>query len=573
VLATIAQSLGARGELREHLAGKRALLLLDNLEQVLDAAPLIAELLGGLPDLSVIATSRERLAVSFEQEYPVPSLDESTAEELFVSCARQLQPGFEPDEMVAEICVRLDRLPLALELASARVKLMSTAQMLERIERRLDLLSKGRRDAPDRQATMRATIGWSYDLLPEREQALFRRLGVFSGSFELEAAEAVCGADLDGPKSPIEKSLLRRDGHGRFFLLELTQEYGLEQLRATGEEAALRRRHADWFLKLAKRADEHLRSADQGRWLSRLEADTDNLRAALAWCSQHDPAGAIELATTLFDPWRMHGQHQELISCLEVALATAGTIDMRTRAVGLRTLGDALIFIEQENRARVALDESLALFRELGNELGEASVLILFGMLFDNPRSYDQAIALSQRALAIARKKGDKPTIARAVHMLACNLFNSDELERSRTTFEESLAIYTELSDHGAAASSAGGLADVALVQGDHQQAERHNRDALDLMGGFGSEREEMYCVAGGACVAALRGDAHTAGRLWAIAEAAENRLGMRRMVAVERARYERIITPLENDRAFQAGYQAGRDIDLADAVRELRAP
>jgi tetratricopeptide (TPR) repeat protein len=269
----------------------------------------------------------------------------------------------------------------------------------------------------------------------------------------------------------------------------------------------------------------------------------------------------------------MHGQHQELISCLEVALATAGTIDMRTRAVGQRTLGDALIFIEQENRARVALDESLALFRELGDELGEASVLLMLAVLFDNPRSSDQAIALSQRALAIGRQQGDKSTVARAVHMLACSLLNTGELERSRTTFEESLAIYIELGDHGAAASSAGALADLALVQGDHQQAERRNREALDLIGGFGNEREEMYCVAGGACVAALRGDAHTAGRLWAIAEAAENRLGMRRMVAVERARYERIITPLENDRAFQAGYQAGRDIDLADAVRELRAP
>ena len=143
---TIAQSLGARGELREHLVGKQVLLLLDNLEQVLDCAPLIADLLAGLPDLSVIATSRERLAIAFEQEYSVPPLDEATAEELFVSRARQLEPGFEPDETVGEICRRLDRLPLALELASTRVKLMTTAQMLTRIERRLDLLSKGRRE-------------------------------------------------------------------------------------------------------------------------------------------------------------------------------------------------------------------------------------------------------------------------------------------------------------------------------------------------------------------------------------------------------------------------------------------
>jgi predicted ATPase len=241
VPSTIAQSLDARGELREHLAGKRVLLLLDNLEQVLGCAPVIADLLGGLPHLSVVATSRERLAISFEQEYPVPPLDDAAAQELFVSRARHLQPGFEPDETVAEICQRLDRLPLALELASTRVKLMSTVQMLDRIERRLNLLSKGKRDAPDRQATMRGTIGWSYDLLSDREQALFRELGVFAGSFELEAAEAVCGADLDDLQSLIDKSLVRRDGRGRFFLLELTHEYALERLQAAGDEAGLRR--------------------------------------------------------------------------------------------------------------------------------------------------------------------------------------------------------------------------------------------------------------------------------------------------------------------------------------------
>ena len=219
VLPTIAQTLGARDGLREHLAGKRVLLLLDNLEQVLDAAPLIADLLGCLPDLSAIATSRERLAVSFEQEYPVPPLDETAAEELFVARARQLDPGFKPDQTVSELCGRLDRLPLALELASSRVKVMTTAQILSRIERRLDLLTAGRRDAPARQATMRAAIEWSFELLSEPEQALFRGLGVFAGSFELEAAQAVCSTDLDGLQSLTDKSLLRRGADGRFFLL------------------------------------------------------------------------------------------------------------------------------------------------------------------------------------------------------------------------------------------------------------------------------------------------------------------------------------------------------------------
>jgi predicted ATPase len=570
VLPTIAHSLGARVELREHLAGKQQLLLLDNLEQVLDCAPLIAELLGGLPDLSVIATSRERLAIAFEQEYPVPPLDGPAAEELFVSRARQLEPGFEPDETVGEICRRLDRLPLALELASTRVKLMSTAEMLTRLERRLDLLSKGRRDTPDRQATMRAAIGWSYDLLPGPEQVLFRRLGVFAGSFDFEAAEVVCGADLEGLQSLIEKSLLRRDGHNRFFLLELTREYALEQLHAAGEEAGLSRRHADWALQLAKRADEHLSSAEGGCWLLRLVADTDNLRAALAWCSEHDPGEAITLAGTLFGPWMMHGQLPELIPWLQRALRTVSAVEPHTRAAGLRTLGSALSFTEQNDMARVPLEESLTLFRTMGDQVGEASVLTRLGMVFSNQGSFARAIELLQAALAISREQGDKPGLARALNILAGCYLDTGDLERAKPAIEEAVALHTELGDQGNAAADLGTQADVALAQGDHQQAERHAREALERVTGVGDERNDLYAVAQLACAAALRGDAHTAGRLWAVAEAAENRLGMR-MIAIERARYERIVVLIENDQAFQAGYQAGREIELADALRELR--
>jgi predicted ATPase len=571
VLPSIAQSVGARGELQDHLAGKQALLVLDNLEQVLDAAPLIADLLGGLPELTMIATSRERLAVSFEQVYPVPPLDAATAEELFVSRARQLEPGFEPDETVGEICERLDRLPLALELASTRVKLMSTAQMLDRLERRLDLLNKGRRDAPDRQATMRATIGWSYDLLAEGEQVLFRGLGVFAGSFELEAAEAVCDADLDALQSLIDKSLLRGDGHGRFFLLELTREYALEQLNAVREAVALCRRHADWFLELARRADAHLRSAEQGRWFTRLEADTDNLRAALAWCSEHDAAGAIELATTLYLPWRMHGRHRELISFLEAVLAAPTTIDARSRAMGLRTLGEALEVLDQFDEARGPLEESLALFGELGDELGEASALRALGGLFASHGSTPEAIEALHASIAIYRDAGDKWNVARALNILGDTFFQTGDLERSKTAWEESAAIYNELHDQSATTFPLGGLADVALARGDPERAARHIREVLDLISGHGDERTEMYAVAILACVAALRGDVHSAGRLWGVAEAAENRLGMR-ILAFERARYERIVNPVQHDQAFQVGYQAGRDIELADAVRELRA-
>jgi predicted ATPase/class 3 adenylate cyclase len=571
VLPAIAQSLGARADLDEHLAGKRVLLLLDNLEQVLDAAPLIAQLLGSLPDLSVIATSRERLAVSFEQEYPVPPLDEAGAEELFVSRARQLEPGFEPDEKVGEICRRLDRLPLALELASTRVKLMSTAQMLGRLEQRLDLLSRGMRDAPDRQATMRATIGWSYDLLPEGEQALFRGLGVFAGSFELEAAEAVCGADLDGLQSLTDKSLLRRDEHGRFFLLELTREFALERLHAAGEEAALRRRHADWFLELAKRAEHHLRSAEQGPWLSRLHADRDNFRAVLTWSAEHDLARGVELAATLEAPWEMHGQVQELVAWLERALATPGATDLRTRAVGLRRYAQGLLFIEQYDRVREPLEESLLIWRKLGDRLGEASTLQTLDMAAWAQGHIDQAIELAEAALTIYRGEDDRRGTALSLTHLGVDLLEIGDVERGTAVLEEALAIYSELGDRLALAGFLHTLGDLALDRSDPQRAAGNYRQALEIAVELSDERTQMYSVAGLACAAALRGNGHSAGRLWSAAEGAENRLEMR-MLAAERIRYERILTPFQDDARFRAGYEAARDVDLAQAVRELRA-
>jgi predicted ATPase/DNA-binding SARP family transcriptional activator len=571
VPVTIMHSLGARGELREYLADKRALLLLDNLEQVLHAAPLIAELLGSLPELTVIATSRERLAVSFEQEYPVPPLNEAAAEELFVSRARQLKPDFGPDEAVGEICRRLDRLPLALELASTRVKLMSTTQMLSRLERRLDLLGRGMRDRPDRQATMRATIGWSYDLLPEQEQALFRRLAVFAGSFDLEAAEAVCGAELDELQSLIDKSLLRQAQEDRFFLLELTREYALEQLDAAGETEQLRRRHADWFLELVRDADRHLWSAGQVQWLSRLDADSENVRATLAWCSEQDPARVTELAATLYLPLRMHGRHGELIPWLERVLAKPATIDARSRAIGLMTLGEALDKIDQPDKGRGPLEESLVLFRGLNDQVGEAYALRALGHLVSDQGSQPQAIKLLRASLAIYRDAGDNLNVARVLNEIAYSVFLTGDLEHSKTRWEESATIMTQLGDHILASFPLRGLADVALASGDPAAAARQYHDLLELISDYRHEPTEMHCVAGLACVAALGEDLHSAGRLWGIAEAAEKRLGWR-MVAAERALYEQIVTPLQDDQSFQDGYHAGLDIELAQALQALRA-
>src|SRR5439155_8417796 len=239
---TIAQALGARDDLSEFLRGKKLLMLLDNLEQLLPAG---AVTLASL-DADVLATSRERINVGAEQEYPLPPLPVDDAVALFAQRARQLKPSFEPDQHVTEIARRLDGLPLALELAAARVKVLTAEQILERLGHGLDLLTGGTRDAPQRHRTLRATIAWSYELLTKDERALFRRFAVFAGSFDLDAAERVCDADLDLIGSLVDKSLLRQTDEGRFFMLETIRDYAAEQLGGCEEAHERRRRHADY---------------------------------------------------------------------------------------------------------------------------------------------------------------------------------------------------------------------------------------------------------------------------------------------------------------------------------------
>ena len=570
VLSTIAQHVGARGDLREHLADRHMVLLLDNLEQVLDAAPLIADLIRSLPDLSVITTSRERLAVSGEQEYPVAPLNAAAAEELFTARARQLHPDFQPDEAVRELCDRLDRLPLAIELAASRVKLMTPAQILSRLGRRLDLLEAGPRDAPTRQRTMRAAIGWSHDLLSQPERTLFRRLGVFPGSFDLDAAEAICDADLDDLQSLVEKSLLRNNQRGRFFLLETTREYALEQLDGVGELAEMRRHHADWFLDLGDQAGRRIGSIEQGRWFRRLDDEVDNLRAALAWAMRHDLRRGIELASTLLRPWRNHGRLTELIAWLEPAL-NSGHIESATRVRALNTVGEALNFVDDFDRARPILEESLRLSRASGDKHAEAFPLRLLGMLEANDGSIPEATRLLEAALAIYRDAGDRANIARTTNLLGDCYLEAGEVDLARGTWEEAVAVATAIGDATLVAHDLGFLGDLALHLNEPDQAESHYRRALEIDQELGDERNDIYSLAGLACAAALKADLDTAGRLWAVAEAAERRIGTR-MLAAERARYERIIRPLYTNPTFQTGQRAAQDTALADAVAEILA-
>ena len=322
VLETAGQAVGARNGLAEHIGETATLLLFDNFEHVVEAAAELAGLLAACPGLNLLVTSREPLHVSGRAGVPgAAARAVRTGVDFFAARARAVKPDFGGDEAVAEICRRLDDLPLALELAAARVKALSPAQILERLEQRLPLLTGGARDAPERQRTLRATIEWSYELLTDEEKLLFARLAVFRGGCTLEAAEEVVEANLDALQSLVDKSLLRHSGE-RFWMLETIREYAAERLEQFEDAEALRRRHAEYFLRLAEEAEPHLTGPQQATWLERLEAEHDNLRLSQD-SLRHAGRGAeeLELVGALMRFWYVRGHLREGRSRCEEALA------------------------------------------------------------------------------------------------------------------------------------------------------------------------------------------------------------------------------------------------------------
>ena len=376
--AAIGSALGAREELAGHIGSRRMLLVLDNFEQVAEAAPELGELLAACPGLRLLVTSRELLRLAAEREYAVPPLVEQEAVGFFLSRARAARPGFEPDEHVLPICRRLDHLPLALELAAARVKALSTAQILERLEHALPLLTGGARDLPERQRTLRGAIAWSHDLLTEEEQEAFRRLGIFSGGWTLDAAEQVAGAELDTLQSLVEKSLVRFDEE-RYSLLETIREFAHEQLDDAGELEEARRRHLDFYRALAE-AEDTSAEAGYGNRSRRLLADQENLRAAIDWAvAADDRVGATELMVLLENFW-VSTDPFEGARRFEELLSAPGELPTRLRARALRCYAGSLWLSGEYERSHPLNEESLGLFRELEDDEGIAVLLHRLGI-------------------------------------------------------------------------------------------------------------------------------------------------------------------------------------------------
>jgi predicted ATPase/DNA-binding SARP family transcriptional activator len=564
VPAAMATALGEIEDVPAYLQERQMLLVLDNFEQVIDAGAVIGELLSAAPGCAAIVTSRERLGIVGEQEYPVPPLSPDGAVELFTARARQVKPGYEPGEEAGAICERLDRLPLALELAATRVKLLSERQLLSRLEQRLPVLASGSRDQPARQNTMRATIAWSYELLSELEQRLFCRLSVFVGSFELEAAEEICDADLDTLQSLLDKSLLRRADDGWFFLLVLTREYALEQFEASEDQNDVRARHANWYFALGVAAGSQDMDA-----LARLRRDPGNVGVALSWALERDIAAGLPLADALFYPWLGAGRNSELRHWYERALADPAALSSSERADALTGHGYTLVYSDDPERARPALTEALTLYREAGDDRKEARVLTRLGGVEFVSGAPAGAIEWSEQALAIYERLDDVEGIARSLHYIGEGLRDTGEFTRSAELYTQAIKLKRE---HGLGnvAAALHSLGDLSLDTGDFEHASSYYVDALATGQQEADLRTQAYCLAGLACVAAQRDDATTAGRLWTLAERIEQQIGFR-MLHAERVRYERTLTPsLRDESQYRAGAATAARLDPFTEIANL---
>ncbi|MGA7730528.1 MAG: tetratricopeptide repeat protein [Chloroflexia bacterium] len=671
VLQAIAQTVDLREggdlplltELADRLAVGRTLLVLDNFEQVVDAGPILVDLLRECPGLKLLVTSRATLKMSGEYEYAVQPLAVPSAEyrvqpqvpsteyqvpsdsgvlgtrysvlgavpsvALFVRRARAVQGDFaltpENAAAVSEICARLDGLPLAIELAAAHIKSLTPQALLTRLDKRLPLLVGGPRDLPARQRTLRSTMEWSYGLLDEDARRVFRHMGVFVGGCTLEATEQICpgGEPFAQIESLLDASLLRRvDGKGgepRYGMLETVREYALGKLEAEGESGAAYRGHAGYFLALAEIADAKLMGGEQGEWLERLEADHDNLLAALAWMMEpasegasapvRNPEGALRLAGALWRFWYMRGYLSEGRRWLSRVPADDTSLPVAARAMALNGAGVLAYSQGDLEVARSFFERSLALRREMGDQVsiaaslnnlgavavsqadyeaaaalhgealeirralddkwGVASSLSNLGSMYINTREYDKALLYQEQALQMRRDLGDKWGEAISLTNMGGLEVYRGNLERAVELHEESLKLRQELGDKSGIAISLNNLGRAELAQGNVARAKSLLESSMALRLALGDETGMVDTLEGLAGVALGEKEPRRAGRLLGAVESLREATGTPRTPA-EMDTYNSEITQLHSslgERMFEGVWVEGRALSPEQAL------
>ena len=569
VIPTVSQALGATDDLAAHIADRRLLILLDNVEHVMDAAPEISYVLGSCPRLEILATSRELLQLAGERAYAVPALAADDARKLFRTRAEAAGGDVNAPAAVDQLCARLDYLPLAIELAAARTRLLSAEELLGRLEQRLDDL-KGMRDADPRQQTLRATIAWSFDLLPAAGRSLFAQLAVFAGGCTLEAAEAVCGADLDALGSLVDKSLVRRSGE-RFWMLETMRQFALERLAERSDVDALRRRHALHYLALVERAERELWGRHQRSWLERLELDHDNLRAALSWSQE---AGDAELGLRLAGPlwhfWWAHNHLAEGARALEalLQLGEGAPASLRARALlGASRLAHAA---GDDKRSRARAEEALAAARTSGaaREIAEATES-LGVVMFLTGEAVDLSLAMLEDSILRFRALGDRVGTANALNNFGNVLLELGETHRAASVLEEALALQRKAENTWGLSFVLHTLGYLALHEREFELARERLEESLilcrelDDLAGIGTSLEGLAHAAAG------RGEDRCAAVLWAAGEAIRVEAGFEIQPSEETLREDALprVRSRLSEAAFAAAWAEGAALAPEDAV------
>ena len=607
VVPTVARSLGvreaegqtSREALHAYLKDERLLLVLDNFEHLLEAAPEVPALIESCPNLTVLLTSRAPLRVRGEQEYSVPPLElpastrdpgveevhSSPSAKLFVERARAVSSTFSLTETnaaaVASICWRLGGIPLALELAAAKAKLLDPKMLLSRLDRALS--TSGGRDLPDRQRTMRATLDWSHDLLSEPERELFRRLSVFAGGFTLEAAEAVgtaasAGAEqvFDHLGTLVEQSLIvvqppKAGGETRYGMLEPVRQYALEKLEKSGEGGTVSRSHAAYFLALAQRAYPEVLGERQVEWLERLDQEYGNLRAAMSWAlDADDGATVVRMGWTLWYFWWARSYHREGRRWMEEVLKRPLPPALRGRA--LVVAGTLAWGHSDHERCRRYSEEGLEASRQAGDELAEAWARVGLGLSAMSVSDVEAATSHLQEALRSFRQLNEGYGVAHVTTFLGMVARMRGDEGQATPMFEEGLAAARRIGDRSSTYIALYNLAQAALSRGNYDGAEPLFEEGVTLSEQMGDRANVAYCLEGLAVVANARGEAERSGHLIGAAEGLHEAVGVPVYLYYEpyHSMYERTVATVRSwlgGEAFEEARERGHELTFEQAV------